>query len=81
MSLFPVAVQLSMPDFHAKMKNKLRTESMGADTVVWLAVSAVASNQPSGLFFQGETQGWRVLRVEQEEGVFLLRNASLIDAS
>ncbi|XP_064800415.1 dehydrogenase/reductase SDR family member 12-like [Oncorhynchus masou masou] len=46
------AVQLSMPDFHAKMKNKLRTESMGADTVVWLAVSAVASNQPSGLFFQ-----------------------------
>ncbi|KAM9448949.1 dehydrogenase/reductase SDR family member 12-like [Salvelinus alpinus] len=46
------AVQLSMPDFHAKMKNKLRTESMGADTVVWLAISAVASNQPSGLFFQ-----------------------------
>lgn len=46
------AVQLSMPDFHAKMKNKLRTESMGADTVVWLAVSAVASKQPSGLFFQ-----------------------------
>ncbi|XP_029493840.1 dehydrogenase/reductase SDR family member 12-like [Oncorhynchus nerka] len=46
------AVQLSMPDFHAKMKNKLRTEAMGADTVVWLAVSAVASNQPSGLFFQ-----------------------------
>uniref|UniRef100_A0A4W5JDI3 Dehydrogenase/reductase (SDR family) member 12 n=1 Tax=Hucho hucho TaxID=62062 RepID=A0A4W5JDI3_9TELE len=46
------AVQLSMPDFHAKMKNKLRTEAMGADTVVWLAVSAVASKQPSGLFFQ-----------------------------
>uniref|UniRef100_A0A3P8ZQY1 Uncharacterized protein n=1 Tax=Esox lucius TaxID=8010 RepID=A0A3P8ZQY1_ESOLU len=46
------AVQLSMPDFHAKMKNKLRTEAMGADTVVWLAVSAAASKQPSGLFFQ-----------------------------
>ncbi|CAB1347167.1 unnamed protein product, partial [Coregonus sp. 'balchen'] len=38
--VFHVAVQLSMPDFHAKMKNKLRTVAMGADTVVWLAVSA-----------------------------------------
>ncbi|XP_071778691.1 dehydrogenase/reductase SDR family member 12 [Centroberyx gerrardi] len=46
------AVQLSMPDFHAKMKNKLRTEAMGADTMVWLAVSAAAAKQPSGLFFQ-----------------------------
>lgn len=46
------AVQSSMPDFHAKMKSKLRTEAMGADTVVWLAVSAMAPKQPSGLFFQ-----------------------------
>ncbi|XP_072542759.1 dehydrogenase/reductase SDR family member 12 [Salminus brasiliensis] len=46
------AVQASMPDFHAKMKNKLRTEAQGADTVVWLAVSDAASRQPSGLFFQ-----------------------------
>lgn len=46
------AVQLSMPDFYDKMKNKLRTEAMGADTVVWLAVSVAASKQPSGLFFQ-----------------------------
>lgn len=46
------AVQSSMPDFHAKMKNKLRTEAQGADTVVWLAVSDAASRQPSGLFFQ-----------------------------
>ncbi|XP_062312467.1 dehydrogenase/reductase SDR family member 12 [Osmerus eperlanus] len=46
------AVQLSMPDFHAKMKNKLRTEAMGADTVVWLSVSPTAAKQPSGLFFQ-----------------------------
>ncbi|KAM4608599.1 dehydrogenase/reductase SDR family member 12 [Polymixia lowei] len=46
------AVQSSMPDFHAKMKNKLRTEAMGADTVVWLAVSPPASKLPSGLFFQ-----------------------------
>ena len=28
-----------MPDFHAKMKDKLRTVEQGADTVVWLAVS------------------------------------------
>lgn len=46
------AVQLSMPSFHAKMKSKLRTEAMGADTAVWLAVSAAAAKQPSGLFFQ-----------------------------
>ncbi|XP_028291121.1 dehydrogenase/reductase SDR family member 12 [Gouania willdenowi] len=46
------AVQSSMPSFHAKMQTRLRTEAMGADTVVWLAVSAAAAKQPSGLFFQ-----------------------------
>ncbi|XP_029315396.1 dehydrogenase/reductase SDR family member 12 [Cottoperca gobio] len=46
------AVQTSMPSFHAKMQNKLRTEAMGADTAVWLAASAAAIKQPSGLFFQ-----------------------------
>ncbi|KAM3861676.1 dehydrogenase/reductase SDR family member 12 [Diretmus argenteus] len=46
------AVRSSMPEFHAKVKNKLRAEAMGADTVVWLAVSAAAVKQPSGLFFQ-----------------------------
>lgn len=49
----PLAVKTSMPSFHAKMQNKLRTEAMGADTIVWLAVSAAAIKQPSGLFFQG----------------------------
>ncbi|XP_054471208.1 dehydrogenase/reductase SDR family member 12 [Anoplopoma fimbria] len=46
------AVQTSMPSFHAKMQAKLRTEAMGADTAVWLAASAAATKQPSGLFFQ-----------------------------
>uniref|UniRef100_A0A3P8RTR9 Dehydrogenase/reductase (SDR family) member 12 n=1 Tax=Amphiprion percula TaxID=161767 RepID=A0A3P8RTR9_AMPPE len=46
------AVQSSMPSFHAKMQGKLRTEAMGADTVLWLAVSPAAAKQPSGLFFQ-----------------------------
>lgn len=46
------AVQTSMPSFHAKMQAKLRTEAMGADTVVWLAVSPAAIKQPSGSFFQ-----------------------------
>lgn len=50
---FSLAVQMSMPSFHEKMKSKLRTEAMGADTIVWLAVSAAAVKQPSGLFFQG----------------------------
>lgn len=53
--VFPrVAVQSSMPSFHAKMQSKLRTEAMGADTVVWLAVSPAAVKLPSGQFFQGE---------------------------
>jgi len=42
-----------MPDFYQKMKNILRTEAQGADTVVWLAVSSEATKLPSGLFFQG----------------------------
>ncbi|XP_030642332.1 dehydrogenase/reductase SDR family member 12 [Chanos chanos] len=46
------AVQSSMPDFHAKMKNKLRTEAQGADTVVWLAVAEAVRKHQSGLFFQ-----------------------------
>ncbi|KAG7331439.1 hypothetical protein KOW79_005408 [Hemibagrus wyckioides] len=45
----------SMPDFHARMKNKLRTEAQGADTVVWLAVSHAAVKHPSRLFFQEQT--------------------------
>lgn len=43
-----------MPSFHQTMQTKLRTEAMGADTIVWLAVSAAAIKQPSGLFFQGK---------------------------
>lgn len=53
-----------MPDFYQKMKNSLRTEAQGADTVVWLAVSSEAAKLPSGLFFQGESviaRQWRLL--------------------
>ncbi|XP_042305757.1 dehydrogenase/reductase SDR family member 12 [Sceloporus undulatus] len=46
------AVRSSMPDFYEKMKNKLRTEAQGADTVVWLAVSPAVKRQASGQFFQ-----------------------------
>ncbi|KAK6486824.1 dehydrogenase/reductase SDR family member 12 [Huso huso] len=46
------AVRLSMPDFYEKMKNKLRSEAQGADTVVWLAVSPSAATQASGQFYQ-----------------------------
>ncbi|KAG9491867.1 dehydrogenase/reductase SDR family member 12 [Eleutherodactylus coqui] len=46
------AVRSSMPDFYQKMKNRLRTEEQGADTVVWLAVSPAATKHASGLFFQ-----------------------------
>nr|XP_021142516.1 dehydrogenase/reductase SDR family member 12 isoform X2 [Columba livia] len=46
------AVRSSMPDFYQRMKNTLRTEAQGADTVVWLAVSSEATKLSSGLFFQ-----------------------------
>ncbi|XP_053564355.1 dehydrogenase/reductase SDR family member 12 [Bombina bombina] len=46
------AVRSSMPDFHAKMKNKLRTEDEGADTIIWLAISPAVTKFASGLFFQ-----------------------------
>ncbi|XP_057223382.1 dehydrogenase/reductase SDR family member 12 isoform X1 [Malurus melanocephalus] len=46
------AVRSSMPDFYERMKNSLRTDAQGADTVLWLAVSAEATKLPSGLFFQ-----------------------------
>ncbi|KAF7709781.1 dehydrogenase/reductase SDR family member 12 [Silurus meridionalis] len=49
------AVRSSMPDFYAKMKDKLRTEAQGADTVVWLALADAAVKHPSGLFFQDRT--------------------------
>ncbi|XP_064264974.1 dehydrogenase/reductase SDR family member 12 isoform X6 [Passer domesticus] len=46
------AVRSSMPDFYERMKSSLRTEAQGADTILWLAVSAEATKLPSGLFFQ-----------------------------
>ena len=41
-----------MPDFHAKMKDKLRSVEQGADTVVWLAISPAALQGDSGQFWQ-----------------------------
>ncbi|XP_076098745.1 dehydrogenase/reductase SDR family member 12-like isoform X2 [Mytilus galloprovincialis] len=49
------AVRMSMPSFHAKMKDRLRTPEQGADTLLWLAISDAALQQPSGLFFQDRT--------------------------
>ena len=46
------SVHSAMPDFHAKMKDKLRSVEQGADTVVWLAISAAATSAPSGKFWQ-----------------------------
>ena len=46
------AVRTAMPDFHAKMKDKLRSVEQGADTVVWLAVSPAALKFESGQFWQ-----------------------------
>ncbi|XP_076454180.1 dehydrogenase/reductase SDR family member 12-like [Babylonia areolata] len=45
-------VRTSIPGFYNKMKDKLRTEEQGADTLVWLAVAKGVTQHPSGLFFQ-----------------------------
>ncbi|XP_030608001.1 dehydrogenase/reductase SDR family member 12-like [Archocentrus centrarchus] len=46
------AVSTSMPQFHQMMGDRLRTVEQGADTIVWLALSRVASRKRSGQFFQ-----------------------------
>ncbi|XP_035693691.1 dehydrogenase/reductase SDR family member 12-like isoform X2 [Branchiostoma floridae] len=46
------AVRTSMPDFHQKMKSRLRSVEQGADTLVWLSVAEAVAKQPGGLFFQ-----------------------------
>lgn len=51
--LFP-AVSTSMPQFHQKMGERLRSVEQGADTVAWLALSRAAARTRSGQFFQGE---------------------------
>lgn len=49
-----------MPQFHRMMEDRLRTVEQGADTVVWLALSRVASRTRSGQFFQGKQhEMWR----------------------
>ncbi|BFZ06607.1 hypothetical protein BsWGS_09646 [Bradybaena similaris] len=45
-------VQSSLPQFYDKMKDRLRSEEQGSDTIIWLAVSPAAAKYGSGLFFQ-----------------------------
>lgn len=45
------AVQSSMPGFHRKMKDRLRTSEQGADTIMWLSVADM-SKETSGAFYQ-----------------------------
>jgi len=47
------AVRNSMPDFHRRLKDKLRSPEQGADTIVWLAASKSSTALKSGLFFLG----------------------------
>nr|XP_011754937.1 dehydrogenase/reductase SDR family member 12 [Macaca nemestrina] len=41
-----------MVGFHARFRDRLRSEAQGADTVLWLALSSAAAAQPSSRFFQ-----------------------------
>lgn len=49
------AVRSAMPDFHRRMKDKLRTDEQGADTVVWLGIAQAPLKLGNGLFFQDRT--------------------------
>lgn len=39
-----------MPDFHRRMKDRLRTTEQGADTIIWLCVAPGVNK--GGSFFQ-----------------------------
>lgn len=49
------AVRESMPDFYNRMKNKLRSEDEGADTLVYLAVCNKLTPEMNGQFFEGRS--------------------------
>uniref|UniRef100_A0A2K6L537 Dehydrogenase/reductase 12 n=1 Tax=Rhinopithecus bieti TaxID=61621 RepID=A0A2K6L537_RHIBE len=42
----------AMPGFHARFRDRRRSEAQGTDTVLWLALSSAAAAQPSSRFFQ-----------------------------
>lgn len=46
------AVRTAMPDFYAKMKDKLRTSEQGADCITWLAACDDSVIGTSGGFYQ-----------------------------
>lgn len=48
-------VEKSMPDFYKAMKNQMRSEEQGADTIIWLSVSKEATAYRSGEFFFDRT--------------------------
>lgn len=48
------AVRLSMLRSQARLKDRLRSEDQGADTVLWLAFTHAATEQLSSRFFQGD---------------------------
>lgn len=52
-AFFLAAVRLSMLRSHARLKDRLRSEDQGADTVLWLAFTHAATVQLSSRFFQG----------------------------
>lgn len=52
------AVQNSMPDFHARFKNKLRSPEQGADTVIWLCLAKAPLDAESGGFYLGRSLGF-----------------------
>lgn len=71
------AVRSAMPDFHRRMKDKLRTDEQGADTVVWLGIAQAPLKQGNGLFYQDRTPSSTHLPLawtkptKEEEAIFM----------
>lgn len=68
------AVQNSMPAFHHRMQDRLRSPEQGADTLVWLCVASSVTMLPSGQFFQDRQPvsehlplAWTRSTLEEEE--------------
>ncbi|CAF1944991.1 unnamed protein product [Rotaria magnacalcarata] len=69
------AVRSSMPSFHSKVQNRLRTPEQGADTLVWLCcLKDIAEKFKNGDFFQDRAPvskhlplAWTKSTVDEEE--------------
>jgi hypothetical protein len=59
-------VRTSLPRFFELLRARLRTPEQGADTIVWLAVSAEVEGQSGGFWFDRERKRTHLLPLTRE---------------